>query len=61
MSQQENVICAELERYYEQTKKLLAANKEFLVAVTNALLEKNVLLSSDIERLREATVVNAAV
>ena len=61
MSQQENVIRAELERYYEQTKKLLATNKEFLVAVTNALLEKNILLSSDIERLREATVVNAAV
>lgn len=60
-SQQESVIHAELERYYEQTKKLLAANKEFLVAVTNALFEKNILLSSDIERLREATIVNTAV
>jgi cell division protease FtsH len=56
MSQQEGVIYAEVERYYEQTKKLLAANKGFLIAVTNALIKKNLLLSSDIEKIREKKV-----
>lgn len=55
-SQQESVIHAELERYYEQTKKLLAANKGFLIAVTNALIKKNILLSSEIEKIREKKV-----
>jgi ATP-dependent Zn protease len=56
MSQQEGVIYAEVERYYEKTKKLLAANKGFLIAVTNALIKKNILLSSDIEKIREKKV-----
>jgi cell division protease FtsH len=56
MSQQEGVIYAEVERYYEQTKKLLAANKGFLIAVTNALIKKNILLSSDIEKIREKKI-----
>jgi ATP-dependent Zn protease len=56
MSQQEGVIFAEVERYYEQTKKLLAANKGFLIAVTNALIKKNILLSSDIEKIRAEKV-----
>jgi NitT/TauT family transport system permease protein len=38
MSQQEGVIYAEVERYYEQTKKLLAANKGFLIAVTSGIV-----------------------
>ena len=58
MSQQEGVIYAEVERYYEKTKKLLAANKGFLIAVTNALIKKNLLLSSDIEKIRESKVYN---
>ena len=57
-SQQESVIHAELERYYENVKKLLAANKGFLIAVTNALIKKNILLSSDIEKIREKKVQN---
>ncbi len=56
MSQQEGVIYSEIERYYEKAKKLLAANKGFLIAVTNALLKKNILLSSDIEKIREKKV-----
>ena len=56
MSQQEGVIYAEVERYYEKVKKLLATNKEFLIAVTNALVEKNLLLSSDIEKIRAEKV-----
>lgn len=56
MSQQENVIYSEIERYYEKVKKLLSANKGFLIAVTNALIKKNILLSSDIERIREKKV-----
>ncbi len=58
MSQQESVIYAELERYYENTKKLLAANKGFLVAVTNELIKKNILLSSDIEKIRKEKMQN---
>lgn len=54
MAQQESVIYSEIERYYEKVKKLLAANREFLIAVTNALIEKNILLSSDIEKIRES-------
>lgn len=55
-SRQETVIYSEIERYYEKVKKLLAANKGFLIAVTNALIKKNLLLSSDIEKIREKKV-----
>lgn len=44
----------EMERYYQQAKQILINNRKFLDNVANELAEKQVLLSSDIQRLREA-------
>jgi ATP-dependent Zn protease len=44
-------VAAELERYYTQVKKLLLANKDKLVALTNRLVEEKTLLGDQIQEI----------
>ena len=53
----EAVIYAELERHMFITKDILLKNKEFLEKVTDALVEKETLLNSDISAIRESTTI----
>jgi len=52
-SRNEAVVQAELERYLFKAKEILIKNKEYLEQITNALLEKETLLASDIQKIRE--------
>lgn len=52
MTKQEDAIFAEVERCYHKAKELIILNKEFLEALANALLDKKILLASDIEKIR---------
>ena len=56
-ARQEAMIQAELEKHAMQAKKMLAENMAFLKAVAAALLEKETLLHSDMQKLREAAGV----
>lgn len=49
----EAVAQAELERCFYKAKEIILKNKEFLDKTVDALIKKETLLASDIERLRE--------
>ena len=49
---QEIVASAEMERYYLKTRRILIENNEFLEKIVQALMEKKILCSVDIERIR---------
>ena len=53
MERKEMRTFSEMERLYNKAKKLLVENREFLDAVANALIEKEVLTSSDIKQIKE--------
>lgn len=57
----EAVVHAELERYIFQTRNILLKNKEFLEKVTDALIEKETLLFSDIKAIRESVTITKCV
>ena len=56
-SENEAVTVAELEKYYRKAKEILLKNKDFLEKATEALLEKDTLLWSDIQKIRESVTV----
>ena len=43
----------EMERYYQKAKQIIIENRECLDRVAKELMDKRVLLSSDIQRLME--------
>ena len=43
----------EMERYYQKAKQILVENRELLDRVANELMDKRILLASDIQRLME--------
>ena len=49
----EAVTQAKLERYSMETRNILIENREFLEKVTDALVEKETLLYSDIQKIKE--------
>lgn len=51
LHQQEQAVSAELERNYEETKRLLGEYRETLDKVAQKLLQKKILLKKDIEEL----------
>ncbi len=59
-SRNEAVTQAELELFMAQTKSILVKNKDFLERATEALIEKETLLYSDIRKLREESSAEAA-
>lgn len=59
-SRNEAVTQAELELFMTRTKSILVNNKDFLERATEALIEKETLLYSDIRKLREESSAVAA-
>lgn len=58
----EAVVHAELERYMRGAKDILLKNREFLEKVTEALIEKETLLYSNVRAIRESvTITDVAV
>ena len=49
----ENSIYQELEKYYQEAKKILMENREFLDRVADELLKKKTLLYTDIDKIRD--------
>ncbi len=56
-SRNEAVTQAELERYMFKAREAIVRNKDFLIKIKEALIEKQTLLSSDIARLRKETKI----
>lgn len=56
----EAAVQAEVERRFNEAKKLLAQNEAFLRKITEALIQKKTLLFSDIQSIRSATVKGGA-
>ena len=48
------VVSNEVEKLYKTAKKILIDNREFLDKLANALLEKNVLLMTDIQDIKKS-------
>jgi ATP-dependent Zn protease len=44
-------VATELERYYSQVKKLLMANKDKLIALTERLAEEKTLLGDQVQQI----------
>ena len=55
--QVETIVRAEMERYMFRTREILLKNRAFLEKVTDALIEKEILLFSDIREIRESVEV----
>lgn len=51
-SNKDRIIAFEMERFYQQAKRILAENREFLDKVANALIENETLICSDIQRIK---------
>ena len=58
----EQVIVAEVEKYYRKAKEVLSSNWEFFEKITAALAEKKLLCDSDIQKIKsECKIVRVAV
>ncbi len=55
---QEAIVGAEMERYRSIARSILAANRSLLDRITEELMEKHVLLNSDIKRIRESCKIS---
>lgn len=55
--QRETVAAARTEEYLFKAKEIIAANMEYLEKVAKALIEKRVLLNSDVKKIRESVVI----
>ena len=51
-SEQQQVIAAEVEKFYKKAKEILALNSEFLGKVAVALAKKKLLSSADIQLIK---------
>lgn len=52
LAKKNQVVSKEVNRYYMQTKRMLAENRAFLDTMTAALMEKKTLLQKDIREIR---------
>ena len=52
-AKKENIIYKEMERYYQIAKKILIENRIFLDKLAHKLVEKQTLLSKDIQQIKE--------
>ena len=52
LAKKNQVVSKEVSRYYMQTKRMLAENREFLDKMAAALMEKKTLLQKDIKEIR---------
>ena len=61
LSNREQVVYSELERYLFKAKEIIAENREFLDKVAKELLKKHTLLYSDMKRIRKSCTITPAV
>ena len=54
------LVAYEMERYYQQAKKILIENREFLDAVANEVKDKMVLLGKDVLRIKKGCKIITA-
>jgi ATP-dependent Zn protease len=52
--EQEQAVALEVERYYKKAKEILALNTEFLEKVAQALAEKKLLTTMDIQEIKNS-------
>lgn len=57
LAKNNQLVAKEVNRYYQQAKRVLVENREFLDKLTDALMEKKTLLQKDIKEIR-ATLKN---
>lgn len=55
--QREIVTAARLEEYLFKAKEIIASNTEYLEKIAKALIEKRVLLNSDVKKIRDSVVI----
>ena len=53
----EQIVAMEMNKYYQQAKKILAENRMFLVKLTVALVEKKMLTRKEIQEIRNSQFV----
>lgn len=53
-SRRETQIYTEMSRYYQQARKLLVDNREFLDKLAHALIERKTLINKDIQQIRSS-------
>ena len=56
-SAQEQVVSAEVEKYYKKAKEILACNKEFLDKLAGALAKKGVLTMTDVQAIKKTCTI----
>ena len=54
MVRRESLIFSEMDRYYQMTKKLLIQNREFLDKLVNALVEKETLVTEEVQKIKKS-------
>lgn len=54
VARKDNRIAHEMDRYYAEAKRIIAENRPFLDAVANALVEKKILVSSEIQEIKKS-------
>ena len=52
LAKNNQLVSKEVNRYYQQTKRILVENREFLDKLANALMKKKTLLQKDIKEIR---------
>jgi cell division protease FtsH len=52
LEMKDRLVAVEIERYYRMAKKIIAENRAFLDAVTEALMEKQTLTCEDVSEIR---------
>ena len=56
LARKDNRIAHEMDRYYAEAKRIITDNRPFLDAVANALVEKKILVSSEIQEIKKSVV-----
>lgn len=60
LSRKNNLIQTEMERYYQQTKRILIENREFLDKLTSVLVDRKVLVHNDIQKIKAECTIKSA-
>ena len=54
LAKNHQIVATEVNRYYQQAKRMLVENREFLDKLADALMERKTLLQKDIQEIRAA-------
>ena len=57
LSRKETIVFSELEKYYQEVKKMLISNREFLDKVAQQLVVKETLTCKDLKKIKETCQV----